>query len=144
MNIRSLSWVQNCGIVYPTFLIPFKNFLPSKENFRCSYCLFQIHLLYIRYPIVARALDLAAAVQPLGRVRARAKVSCIQIHLQLEATLQPTQIPFYAGEMTMKHLLHGVVTPDGSIDDQMNRTQQRQVACVQETSSYKKHPKSWF
>ena len=33
--------------------------------------------LYTRYPIVARALGLAA-VQPLGRVRARAKVSCIQ------------------------------------------------------------------
>ena len=32
--------------------------------------------LYTRYPIVARALDLAAA--PLGRVRARAKVYCIQ------------------------------------------------------------------
>ena len=69
----------------PTFLTPFKNFLPSKENLRCSYCLFQIHL-------------------------------------QLEATLQPTQIPFYAGEMTGKHLLHGVVTHDGSIDDQRNAT----------------------
>ena len=34
--------------------------------------------LYTRYPIVARALGLAA-VQPLGRVRARAKVSCIQL-----------------------------------------------------------------
>ena len=34
--------------------------------------------LYTRYPIVARALGLAAA-QPLGRVRARAKVSCIQM-----------------------------------------------------------------
>ena len=32
--------------------------------------------LYTRYPIVARALGLA--VQPLGRVRARAKESCIQ------------------------------------------------------------------
>ena len=31
--------------------------------------------LYTRYPIVARALGLAAA---LGRVRARAKESCIQ------------------------------------------------------------------
>ena len=27
--------------------------------------------LYTRYPIVARALGLTAAVQPLGRVRAR-------------------------------------------------------------------------
>ena len=37
--------------------------------------------LYTRYPIVARALGLAAArciLQPLGRVRARANVSCIQ------------------------------------------------------------------
>ena len=32
--------------------------------------------LYTRYPFVARALGLA--VQPLGRVRARAKESCIQ------------------------------------------------------------------
>ena len=40
-----------------------------------------------------------------------------QIHLQLEATLKPTQIPSYAGEKTRKHLLHGVVTPDGFIDD---------------------------
>ena len=31
---------------------------------------------YTRYPIVARAFGLA--VEPLGRVRARAKVSCIQ------------------------------------------------------------------
>ena len=34
--------------------------------------------LYTRYPIVARALGLPA-VQPLGRVRARAKESCIQL-----------------------------------------------------------------
>ena len=35
--------------------------------------------LYTRYPIVARALGLAAErLQPLGRVRARAKESCIQ------------------------------------------------------------------
>ena len=33
-------------------------------------------MLYARYPIVARALGLA--VHPLGRVRAREKVSCIQ------------------------------------------------------------------
>ena len=38
----------------------------------------QIGYLYTRYPIVARALGLAF-VQPLGRVRARAKVSYIKI-----------------------------------------------------------------
>ena len=43
--------------------------------------------LYTRYPIVARALGLAA-VQPLGRVRARAKESCIQYIYRAE--LSPT------------------------------------------------------
>ena len=47
----------------------------------------QSHYLYTRYPIVARALGLAAAVQPLGRVRARAKESCIQSHYMLDFNL---------------------------------------------------------
>ena len=49
----------------PYVLNTIQDFLPSKENLRCSYCLFQIHL-------------------------------------QLEATLKPTQIPSYAGEKTRK------------------------------------------
>ena len=72
-------------ICIPYVLNTIQDFLPSKENLRCSYCLFQIHL-------------------------------------QLEAKLKPTQIPSYAGETTRKYLLHGVVTPDGFIDDQRNAT----------------------
>ena len=50
------------------------------------------------------------------------KLTVFQIHLQLEATLKPTENPSYAGEKTRKHLLHGVVTPDDFIDDQRNAT----------------------
>ena len=45
-------------------------------------------LLYTRYPIVARALGLA----PLGRVRVRAKVSCIKPILLPSGTSKQVEI----------------------------------------------------
>ena len=42
-----------------------------------SYYHMFVIILYTRYSVVAYVLGLAAAVQPLGRVRARAKVYCI-------------------------------------------------------------------
>ena len=76
-----------------------KNFLVNKNEVRTMYqeisinCIIivlyhHIHksvfkyvllTLYKRYPIVARAWPGLAAVQPLGRVRARAKVFGIQL-----------------------------------------------------------------
>ena len=61
--------------------------MPITELFTLSNQDYKISLLlpkflYTKYPIVARAL-----VQPLGRVRARAKVSCIQPKFNLDIGL---------------------------------------------------------
>ena len=83
-----VSCIQVCNIQCAT-IERFVFFASRSETF-ADYIFFQsVPCLYTRYTIVVRALGLSAAfVQPLGRARARAKLSCIQVPCIVTATFR--------------------------------------------------------
>ena len=67
-RIKTLTFKFDSNLNEKFDLVP--NVAISRDKI-AAFCIYYLSGLYARYPIVARALG-------LGRVRARAKVSCIQ------------------------------------------------------------------